>query len=329
VSANLCAAAIGTETDGSIVSPSTLCGIVGLKPTVGLVSRAGIIPISKTQDTAGPMTRTVRDAAILLTALAGVDPRDGATEASASHLEKDYCKYLIPDGLRGARLGVARRYFRSGGRGTNVMESALQILRDQGATLVEPIDDAALGKLSPHEGEVMLYEFKEGINAYLASLGDKAPVKNLTELINFNDQHQEQELKYFGQELFVRAEKKGPLTEKAYVEALQNCRRYSRVEGIDAIMDKHNLDAIIAPTGGPAVKTDFVYGDRGTGGSSSAAAVAGYPNITVPAGDVLGLPIGISFFGRAWSEPTLLRLAYAFEQATRFRTAPKFLTTVG
>lgn len=329
VSANLCAAAIGTETDGSIISPSTLCGIVGLKPTVGLVSRSGIIPISHSQDTAGPMTRTVRDAAIVLTAIAGVDPRDPSTARSADHREEDYCKYLDPEGLRGARLGVARRYFRSSGHGAKVIDSALQILRDRGAMLVEPIDDSALGKLSPHEGEIMLYEFKAGLNAYLSGLDGKVPVKSLSELIDFNDRHADRELKYFGQEYFVRAEKKGPLTEKAYLEALQNCRRYSRVEGIDAIMDKHKLDALIAPSGGPAGKTDLVHGDRGIGGSSSAAAVAGYPNITVPAGEVFGLPLGISFFGRAWSEPVLLRLAYAFEQATQARIVPKFLPTVG
>ncbi len=328
VSTNLCAAAIGTETDGSIVSPSSLCGIVGLKPTVGLISRSGIIPISHTQDTAGPMTRTVRDAAILLTALAGFDPRDPATDAIRGKADPDYTRHLRVDGLNGARLGVARRYFRSGPPG-QAMEAALNILREAGATLVDPIDDAPLSKASSHEGEILLYEFKAGINAYLTSLNGKLPVSNLQDLIAFNETHRDKELKHFGQETFVRAEKKGPLTDKAYLEALENSRRLSRAEGIDAVMEKYKLDAIIAPTGGPAGKTDLIQGDRSVGGSSSPAAVAGYPSITVPAGEVRGLPLGLSFFGRAWSEPLLLRLAYSFEHAARARIVPKCLPTLG
>jgi amidase len=329
VSASLCPIAIGTETDGSIISPSTLCGIVGLKPTLGLVSRSGIIPIAHSQDTAGPMARTVRDAAILLGALTGVDPRDPATATSLGKSHQDYTPFLQADGLQGARLGVARRYFRAGGLSDKVLEGALAELKRLGAILVDPADDPALGRFGDSEHEVLLYEFKADLNAYLASLGPKAPVRTLQEIITFNERNKTKELPYFGQETFLKAQEKGPLTEKAYLDALEKCRRMSRDEGIDAVMDKHQLDALVAPSGGPAGKTDLVYGDRNAGGSSSPAAVAGYPNITVPAGHVFGLPVGLSFFGRAFSEPTLLKLAYAFEQATRARQAPRFLPTVG
>ena len=326
VSANLCAAAIGTETDGTIISPSTVCGIVGLKPTVGLVSRSGIIPIAHSQDTAGPMTRTVADAAILLSALAGVDPRDTATEFSRGKTARDYAQFLDPNGLRGARLGVARRYFRSG-ISEKPLESALEDMKRQGAILVEFTED--LGRYGSAEREVLLYEFKTGLNAYLASLGPRAPVRTLKDVIEFNERNRDRELPYFGQENLIRAEEKGPLTEKPYLDALEQCRRMSRAEGIDAMMDKHQLDAIVAPSGGPAGKTDLVHGDRGVGGSSSPAAVAGYPSITVPAGQMFGLPFGLSFFGRAYSEPVLIKLAFAFEQATKVRKPPKFLPQVG
>lgn len=329
VSASLCAVAIGTETDGSIISPSSLCGIVGIKPTVGLVGRSGIIPISQSQDTAGPMARTVTDAAIVLGALTGVDPRDPATGASREKFHRDYTRFLDPDGLGGARIGVARRFFRSGGRGEKVLEAALEAMERSGAVLVDPADDPPLGRFGDAEREVMLYEFKAGLNAYLASLGPGAPVKSLKEVIEFNERNREKELLYFGQETLLKAQEKGPLTERVYLDDLETCRRLSREEGIDAAMEKHRLDALIAPSGGPAGKIDRLYGDRGVGGSSSPAAVAGYPSITVPAGEVFGLPVGISFFGRAYSEPALLKIAFAFEQAAKARRAPRFLPTVG
>lgn len=329
VAANLCAVAVGTETDGSIISPSTLCGIVGIKPTLGLVSRSGIIPIAHSQDTAGPMARTVTDAAILLGALTGIDSRDTATEGSRGKSHRDYTQFLDPRGLRGARIGVARRYFRTGTLTEKLLESALDEMKRLGAILVDPADDPALGRYAEAEREVLLYEFKADLNAYLASLGPKAPVRTLKEVIEFNERNKERELPYFGQENLIRAQEKGPLTENGYREALERCWRLSRDEGIDAVMDKHKLDAIVAPSGGPAGKTDLVHGDRGIGGSSSPAAVAGYPNITVPAGQLFGLPFGISFFGRAYSEPTLLKLAFALEQATKARRPPKFPRTVG
>ena len=328
VSANLCAVAIGTETDGSIVSPSAVCGVVGIKPTVGLVSRSGIIPISRSQDTAGPMGRTVTDAAILLGAMTGFDPRDDATRASRGKTHQDYTQFLDPNGLRGARLGVARKYFDSAGVSAKLLEAALEELKREGATLVDPVDDSALGRFGDAENTVLHYEFKAGINAYLASLGPGAPAHTLQDLIEFNERNHEKELRYFGQEEFLRAQEKGPLTDKAYLDALEKCRRMSRAEGIDAVMDKHQLDAIVAPSGGPAGVTDLVYGDRYVGGSSSPAAVAGYPNITVPAGDVQGLPVGLSFFGRAWSEAVLIKIAFGFEQATKIRKSPAFKPTL-
>jgi len=329
ISANLAAVGIGTETDGSIVCPSSSNGLAGIKPTVGLVSRSGIIPISHSQDGAGPMCRTVRDAAILLGALTGVDPDDAATAASAGKSQTDYAKYCDPNGLKGARIGVARKYFGFSDTVDALMEQSLAAMKAQGATLVDPADIATLGKFDDSELLVFMYELKADLNVYLARLGPGAPVHTLQDIIDFNDRNRQKEMPFFGQDLFVKAQGKGPLTEKEYVDALARNHQLARTEGIDALMDKHHLDAIVAPTGGPAWLTDLVNGDHVAGGSSNAAAVAGYPNINVTAGLISGLPVGISFFGRAWSEPTLIKLAYSFEQATKARQAPRFLTSVG
>jgi amidase len=325
ISASLAAIGVGTETDGSIVSPSSLNGLVGIKPTVGLISRAGIVPIAHSQDTAGPMCRTVRDAAILLSALAGLDADDTATRGNSG---PDYAQFCDPNGLKGARIGVARKYFGFSDLVDALMEQALDAIKKQGATLVDPADMETFGKFDDTELLVLLYELKADLNAYLAKL-EGAPVRTLKDIIDFNERNRAQEMPWFGQDLFIKAEAKGPLTEKEYVEALAKNHQLTRAEGIDALMAKHNLDAIVAPTGGPAWLTDLVNGDHTTGGSSNAAAVAGYPNINVTAGFISGLPVGISFFGRVWSEPTLIKLAYAFEHATKARQAPKFLASIG
>src|SRR5277367_4596290 len=321
--ASLCAVAVGTETDGSIVCPSSANGLVGIKPTLGLISRSGIIPIAHSQDTAGPMARNVRDAAVLLGALAGVDPRDSATAASAGKAAADYTKFLDPDGLRGARIGVARKYFGSNDAQDQLMNTLIAAMKRQGADIVDPADLPTHGKFDDTEFLVLLYELKADLNAYLAARPG-AP-KSLKEVIEFNDGVSEKEMPYFGQDIFIKAEAKGPLTSKEYTDALEANHRLSRQEGIDAVMDQFHLDAIMAPTAGPAWLTDLADGDHAVGGSSNAAAVAGYPDITVPAGFVFGLPVGISFFGRAWSEPTLLKIAYGFEQMTKARKAPRFL----
>jgi amidase len=327
VAANLCPVAVGTETDGSVVCPSSANGIVGIKPTVGLVSRAGIVPIAHSQDTAGPMARTVADAAVLLGALAGLDPADSATAEAQSKGRSDYTPFLDPKGLGGKRLGVVRKLFGFHDAVDRLMEDAIKEMKRQGAEIVDPVEIESVGKFDGAEMEVFLYEFKADLNSYLASLGPASPVKSLKEVIEFNDRNREKEMPYFGQDLFVKAQSKGPLTEKAYLDALEKNHRLARTEGIDAAMDKFRLDALVAPTAGPAWMTDLVNGDHDTGGSSSLAAAAGYPNVQVPLGFVLGLPVGISFFGRAWSEPTLIQIAYGFEQATRHRRPPKFLPT--
>lgn len=326
--ANLCAVSVGTETDGSVVCPSTTNSLVGIKPTVGLISRAGIIPISHSQDTAGPMCRTVTDAAILLGALAGIDPRDKATNASQGKAQSSYTKFLDPNGLKGARLGVVRKSFGFSDAVDKLLNDRIDEMRRLGAEIIDPTDIPTAGKFDDSELEVLLYEFKADLNAYLASLGPKAPMHSLKEVIEFNESHRDQEMPYFGQDLFIKAEAKGPLTEKAYLSALAQNHAMTREDGIDAVLRKHKLDAMIAPTGGPAWPTDWINGDHFTGGYSSASAVAGYPHITVPAGYVHGLPVGISFFASAWSEPTLIRLAYAFEQATKVRKPPQFIRTL-
>jgi amidase len=329
ISANLAAVGIGTETDGSIVCPSSSNGLAGIKPTVGLISRNGIIPISHTQDSAGPMCRTVRDAATLLGVLTGVDPGDPATAASSGKSHTDYTQFCDPNGLRGARIGVARKYFGFSDAVDALMEHALDAMKKQGAVLVDPADIETLGKFDESELLVFMYELKSDLNGYLARLGPNAPVRTLKDIIDFNERNKQKEMPYFGQDLFIKAEAKGPLTEKTYLDTIEKNHQLARTEGIDATMDKYHLDAIVAPTGGPAWLTDLINGDHFAGGSSNAAAVAGYPNINVTAGSISGLPVGISFFGRAWSEPTLIRLAFAFEQATKARQAPRFLSTIG
>jgi amidase len=328
VSANLAAGGIGTETDGSIVCPSSTNGLAGIKPTVGLVSRAGIIPISHSQDGAGPMCRTLREAAILLGALTGVDPDDSYTAASEGKSYTDYTQFLDPNGLKGARIGVARKYFGFSDPVDGIMAEAIAVMKKQGATIVDPADIDTFGKFDDTETTVLNYELKADIEKYLARLGPDSPMKTLADLIDFNNRNAQKELQYFGQDIFIKAQEKGPLTSREYIDALEKNHRLARIEGIDALMDKNNLDAVIAPTGGPAWVTDLVNGDHFGGGSSNAAAVAGYPNINVTAGWVFGLPVGISFFGRAWTEPTLIKVAYSFEQATQVRKAPKFLPTV-
>lgn len=331
VSANLGAVGIGTETDGSIVSPSNNCGLVGLKPTVGLVSRTGIVPISRSQDTAGPMTRTVTDAAIVLSAIAGFDPADRGMQAQLSQrAPKDYTTFLQRGRLTGLRIGVVReRVMGYNQHADAVTEEAIRVLRGLGAEVVDATNFAeATNAIGAAEYEVLLYEYKAGLAEYFAWLGASAPVRTIEDVIAFNERNRDREMPWFGQEIMHMAAAKGPLTEPAYRTALETCRRLSRVEGIDALMHQHRLDALLAPTGAPAWVTDLVNGDNFGGGSSTMAAVAGYPNITVPAGMVHGLPVGVSFFGQAWSEGVLFRIAYNFEQETKVRRAPTFQPTI-
>jgi len=327
VSANLCAAAVGTETDGSVVCPASVNGIVGIKPTLGLISRAGIIPIAHSQDTAGPMARTVRDAAILLGALAGADPRDPATSQALNKAQADYTRFLVANGLQGMRIGIARKYFGFNDAVDQLMTTLIDRMKQAGAVIIDPADLPSHGKFDDSELVVLLYELKADLNAYLQTRPN-AQVHSLQDVIDFNNRNRAKEMPYFEQDLFIKAQTKGPLTSKEYVDALANDQRMSRAEGIDAVMDKFRLDAIMAPTAGPAWNTDLVNGDHPGGGSSNAAAVAGYPDITVPAGFVFGLPVGASFFGRAWSEPTLLKIAYNFEQLMKARKPPQFLASV-
>jgi amidase len=329
-SANLAAGTIGTETDGSIVCPSSANGIVGIKPTVGLISRSGIIPISHSQDSAGPMCRTVRDAAILLGALTGVDPDDHATDQSSTpgHAFADYTKFLDPAGLKGARIGVVRKFFGFNDFVDALMEQAIDLMKREGAIVVDPADIAMSANAGALEFTALLYELKADLNAYLARLGADAPVKSLADVIAFNEKHRDKEMPYFGQDTFLKAQAKGGLTNQEYVDAVKDLLTIGRTDGIDATMNKLNLDALVAPTGGPAWVTDLINGDNSTGQTSTAAAIARYPSISVPGGTVFGLPVGISFFGRGWSEGTLIKIAYAFEQASKVRKTPRFLETV-
>jgi amidase len=322
VSANLCMLAIGTETDGSIVGPSSANGIVGIKPTVGLISRSGIIPISFTQDTPGPMTRTVRDAAICLGALTGVDSLDDKTLESKSKSLKDYTQFLKEDGLKGKRIGFYKPAVVSNYKVTALMLKAVEFMKSKGAEIIE-LDKISEDNLERYEYQVMLYEYKDGLNKYFHSLGPKAPIKNVEELIEFNKKDSV-ELRYFNQVWLEMAQQKGDLTSREYTECLSRSLTGSRENGIDQVMNQYQLDAIIGPAAGPAPKTDLVNGGRSEVGCSSFAARAGYPNITLPMGDIDGLPVGISFFGRAWSEPILLEITYAFEQGTKHRFVPGF-----
>jgi len=327
-SADLCAAAVGTETDGSVTCPASMNGIVGLKPTVGLVSRSGIVPISHTQDTAGPMGRTVEDVAILLGGMVGIDPRDPASAASAGRGSADYRSALSPDALRGARLGVARNFFGWHPEIDARMEEILAALRGLGAELVDPAEIPHAKDYDDAEYEVLLYEFKHDLNAYLATRPDADRPRTLAALIEFNRKHAEREMPWFGQEIFELAEAKGPLTEPAYLDALEKCRRLSRAEGIDQVLAEHRLDALVCPSMGPAYLTDWINGDHYGGSATSPPAVSGYPHLTVPAGFVHGLPWGLSWIGPAWSEAKLLGYGHAFERATRARRAPRFLPSV-
>jgi amidase len=326
-SANLCAASIGTETDGSVVSPSSVNGIVGIKPTLGLVSRSGIIPIAHSQDTAGPMARSVADAALLLGAIVGPDPKDSSTGKAPGQIPQDYTRFLDPGGLKGARLGIVRHFFGFNDAVDRVLEEAVDAMKRLGAVIIDPAELPNVGKYNDSETEVLLCEFKADLNAYLAGLPAGVEVRSLKDLIEFNERNKEKEMPYFGQDLFVKAEAKGPLSDPAYRKGLRRNQQLSGREGIDAAMTKHRLDALVAPTEGPAWMTDLVNGDHFSGGCSTPAAVAGYPHITLPAGYVFGLPVGISLFGRAYSEPVLIRIAYALEQATRVRRPPRFLPT--
>lgn len=327
IAANFATVGVGTETDGSIVCPSSATSLVGIKPTVGLVSRSGIIPIAHSQDTAGPMTRTVEDAAILLNVLSGIDPRDQAT-TNRGRTPADYRASLDTDGLRGARIGVARATFFGYSEVTDrIANTAIERMKDLGAVIVDPANIPNVGAYDASELEVLLYEFKANLDKYLGALGPSARVHSLGDVIAFNEANRSREMPFFGQELMLQAQKKGPLTDKAYRDALAKNVRLSRKEGIDAVIDRLRLDALVAPTGNPPWPTDLVNGDHFVGSSTTPAAVAGYPAITVPAGYAFGLPVGISFIGRAWSESLLIKLAYAYEQATKHRRPPTFLAT--
>jgi amidase len=329
VSASLCAGAFGTETDGSIICPSQTCGVVGLKPTLGLISRSGIIPIAHSQDSAGPIGRTVEDVAILLGAVVGVDPQDHATRSSEKRYLNDYTRYLVRDGLKGKRIGVSRNMLGTDKRTTAILEASLDVMNQEGAVIVDPADLPNWDEFGESELEVLYFEFKSDLNRYLQALGPQARVHSLEDVIKFNEDNKARVMPYFGQGRMLAAQKKGPLTTRKYREALARNHRLTRSEGIDALMVDNKLDAVVVVSGGPAWNIDLANGDPSSWDmeSTSPAAVAGYPHITVPAGEIFGLPVGISFFARAWREPELLKIAYAFEQALKARKPPRFLPT--
>ncbi len=324
VSANLASAALGTETDGSVLCPSSVNGIVGIKTTLGLVSRAGVVPIGHSQDTVGPMARSVTDAAILLGAISGFDPDDPSTRSARGRSHRDYTKFLDPDGMNGARIGIPREvYWGYSERADEIAGAAIKTMKSLGAKIIDPVNIPTAKNMGEGEMTVLLYEFKSDLNRYLKGLG-RSRVRSLKEVIEFNERHREKELKYFGQDILLKAEKTTNLKDRAYLRALKRGLLLSRQKGVDLVMSKHRLDALVAPTTAPAWTVDLVDGDHGMGGSSQPTAIAGYPQVTVPAGFAFGLPVGISFMGRAFSEPTLLRLAYAFEQATKHRVPPRY-----
>jgi amidase len=332
IAACFAAAAVGTETDGSILSPSAASSLVGIKPTIGLISRTGIIPIAHSQDTAGPMARNVRDAAILLSAMTCADKLDPATQSPYEfknrRIPTDYTTFLDPNGLKGKRIGIARKRFFGYHPATDrIAEEAIAALKKAGAIIIDPADIPTAGTLDAQEGEVLLYEFKADLNAYLAWIGRHSPVSSLKDIIAFNEREKAREMPFFAQELMYQAEAKGPLTDPAYKKAVEESKKLSREQGIDAVMTKYRLDALFAPTQAPAWLIDPANGDSFGGSSTSPAAVAGYPSITVPAGYHFGLPVGVSFFGRPWTEPTLIKIAYAFEQAMPIRRPPAFAAT--
>ena len=329
IAANLAAASLGTETDGSIICPATSNGLVGIKPTVGLTSRAGVIPISHSQDTVGPFGRTVTDAAILLSAITGVDIHDAVTQESTGKFYNDYTQFLDVRGLKGARIGVARQtYFGYNSKSDAIAEAAIETMRSLGAEIIDPANIPTSEQLASSDTEltVLLHEFKADLNAYLAALTNTS-IHSLADLIAFNTAYAAEEMPYFGQELFIKSQETTSLEDSAYLSALADNHRLARQEGIDAVMNEHNLDALVMPSGGPSWCIDLITGDHTIGGCEQAAALAGYPLVSVPAGFTFDLPVGITFLGRAYSEPILIKLAYAFEQATKVRKAPQYLAT--
>jgi amidase len=330
VAASLTSAAVGTETDGSTLAPSSANGVVGIKTTLGLLSRSGVVPLAHSQDTVGPIARTVTDAAILLGAMVGVDRDDSTTKTSVGKYHRDYTRFLDRDGLRGARIGVPRDvYFGNSDKADAITEAAIKLMRKMGATIVDPANIPTAKRMSTSEDEmtVLFYEFKADLNQYLSGLAS-SKVRSLKDVIAFNKKHAKKELRYFGQDLLLKAQETTNLNDKKYLAALRRNRRRARGEGIDLVMQKHRLDALVAPTRSPACALDLVDGDHGSGGTYQPTALAGYPAITIPAGYSFGLPVGITFMGRAFGEPTLIRLAYAFEQATHHRMAPRFRPTI-